>query len=122
LTTALKDDDDCYDNEINREEFYTGFAEITTVTPDHVTGNAATVVKEKNAETMQELQWFYGDNMYRRLPIPENICIRHLIKRLDDCHRELSNLAEKGSFDLNHSTRFLTRPQAFPKSAKMFER
>jgi hypothetical protein len=44
-----------------------------------------------------------------------------LCERLDDCHRELSSLLEKGSFDLNHSIHCLTCSQAFPKFARMFE-
>jgi hypothetical protein len=92
------------------------------VKDNDVTGDAATIVKEKNTEEMGFLQGWYGPSMCSRLSDPETICIRHLIKRLDDCHRELSDLQEKGSFDLNHSTHFLTRPQAFPKFAKMFER
>jgi predicted ribosome quality control (RQC) complex YloA/Tae2 family protein len=119
LTIAFIDDYWCYDNEIDDAEFYNNPAEITTVTPDDVTGDAATLVKQKNAETMQRLQGFYDRNMCSRLYMdPKRICIRHLIERLDDCHRELSNLLEKGSFELNHSTHFLTRTTGLPEIRK----
>jgi uncharacterized protein with HEPN domain len=129
LTIAFIDEIGCYNNEIDCEEFYSDPVEITTVKSDDVTGDASADVKKRNTETTNRLKWLYTSNLSDRLSVPEisifwnprTICIRHLIERLDDCHRELSNLQEKGSFVLNHSTRSLTRLQVFPKFAKMFE-
>jgi hypothetical protein len=122
LTIAFIDDFGCYDDRIDRVEFHNDPVEITTVTPDDVTGDPSADVKRRNTKAIDRLKERYNGNLGDRLLYLEEICIRHLIERLNDCHRELSNLAEKGSFCLNHSTHILTRPQAFLKSAKMFER
>ena len=111
------DQADCFNDEIDEAEFCDHTAGITEA--DEVTDKEGVDLKNRNTQTIKDLKQFYGRRMFDRTYYPKSICIRHLIERLDECTRELTVLYEKGVFLIifQHS---LTRPQAFPRSEKMF--
>ena len=114
---SVLDRSDCYNNKIGKAEFCDHNAGITRA--DEVTAKEGVDVKNRNTQTIKDLEEFYEENMFNRTLYPESICIRHLIERLDECTRELTNLHDKGVFSIVHLFPFLTHFQVYPRSAKM---